>query len=283
MFGNKEGSCDPLVQVNINGIKKTTEYANDTLWPIFNETLYFEFANVSTIELQQTVIEISLYDHNTLATNSFLGKFTVDAAFIYQMNSDHELYRKWVILSDTTDSTEGVKGYLRVTINVLGPGDRPPVHNEKKDLKIKNDPGESNIFSPGHIDKTGYLLKFNLYRAEHLPPMDLYNNKIDPYLSISFAGVNILSSVINDERNPEFNESLRIPFTSPCLNRKIKWEMWDADPGVDERVGTFIADFPDKEELRVKQELRWANMYGPLFGVTGEKADYMTKFSDAGK
>lgn len=69
------------------------------------------------------------------------------------MNSDHELYRKWVILTDTTDATEGVKGYLRVTINVLGPGDRPPVHNAQKDLKNVDDDGQDNIFSAGHVDK----------------------------------------------------------------------------------------------------------------------------------
>lgn len=269
--------------MNINGVKKRTEYQNDTLCPIFNETLYFELTDVSEIQLEQTVIELSLYDHNSLATNTFLGKFTVDAAYIYQMNSDHELYRKWVILTDTTDATEGVKGYLRVTINVLGPGDRPPVHDANKDLKIKDDAGENHIFSPGHVEKKGYLVKFNLYKAEHLPPMDLYNNKIDPYLVISFAGVCIKSKYVNDARNPEFNQCLNIPLTLPCLNRKIKCEIWDSDPGVDERAGTFIVAFPDKEEDRKKQPPRWANMYGPLFGVFGEKADYMTKFSEAGK
>ena len=223
-----------------------------------------------------------MYDHNIFTSNDFIGKFTVDAAYIYQLNSDHELYRKWVVLTDTTDVTEGVRGYLRVTINVLGPGDRPPVHDERKDLKIKDDAGENHIFSPGHIDKTWYLMKFNLYRAEHLPPLDLYNNKLDPYLSIAFAGVNIKSNYISDNRNPEFNECLHVPFTMPWLNRKIKWEMWDADPGVDERVGTFIVSFPDKEADLTRKDPMWANMYGPLYGVKGEKADYMTKFSDAG-
>lgn len=135
MFGNNEGSWDPIVEVKIWGQSKRTEYQSNTLSPIFNETLFFELSNVTQNELEEAVIELSLFDYNSLATNSFIGKFTVDAAYIYQMNSDHELYRKWVILTDTTDSTEGAKGYLRVSINVLGPGDRPPVHNALKDLK----------------------------------------------------------------------------------------------------------------------------------------------------
>ena len=39
--------------------------------------------------------------------------------------------------------------------------------------------------------------------------------------------------------------------------------------------------FPPAEE-RKKTKPRWVNLYGPLPGVTGEKADYMTKFSDSG-
>jgi hypothetical protein len=199
------------------------------------------------------------------------------------MNSDHELYRKWVILTDTTDATEGVKGYLRVSINVLGPGDRPPVHNEQKDVKNREDDGESNIFSPGHITKKGLLLSFNLYRAEHLPPTDLYNNKTDAYLKISFAGIGICSKEIQDDRNPEWNEQLQIPLTLPIMNRKIRCEIWDADWGRDERTGTFIVPFPTKKEDQIETEPRWANMYGPPFGEFGSKADYMTKYSDFGK
>jgi len=121
------------------------------------------------------VITLSLYDHNSFAFDSFLGCFTVDVAYIYQMNADHELYRKWVVLSDTSDATEGVKGYLRVTINVLGPGDRPPVHDERRDLKDREDNGEEDLFSPGHVDRTEMIIKLDIYRAEHLPPMDWYN------------------------------------------------------------------------------------------------------------
>ena len=51
------------------------------------------------------------------------------------MNKDHELYRMWVAMTDTTDETQAVNGYLKITINVLGPGDKPPVHDPLKNLK----------------------------------------------------------------------------------------------------------------------------------------------------
>lgn len=102
-------------------------------------------------------------------------------------------------------------------------------------------------------------------------------------MKVSFAGIGIESKEVEDDRNPVFDQQLRIPIILPCMNRKIRWEIWDADWGRDERTGTFIAQFPTKEKDRVKQEAKWANMYGPAFGVSGEKADYMTKFSDSGK
>jgi len=57
--------------------------------------------------------------------------------------------------------------------------------------------------------------------------------------------------------------------------------VWDDDAGANERVGTFVVRFPDEKD-RVKQDARWANMYGPFPGISGEKADYMSKFSDFG-
>ena len=85
-----------MVEVKVGDQKKNSNYASDTLSPIFNETLFFDLKNVSTTDLEDTVISLSLYDHNSVAFNAFLGAFSVDAAYIYQMNGDHELYRSWV-------------------------------------------------------------------------------------------------------------------------------------------------------------------------------------------
>lgn len=35
--------------------------------------------------------------------------------------------RKWLLLSDADDSSSGGRGYLKVSIIVLGAGDEPPV------------------------------------------------------------------------------------------------------------------------------------------------------------
>lgn len=38
--------------------------------------------------------------------------------------------RKWLLLSDPDDSSSGAKGYLKVSIIVLGTGDEPPVSRQ---------------------------------------------------------------------------------------------------------------------------------------------------------
>ena len=41
---------------------------------------------------------------------------------------NHSLNRKWLLLSDTGDQVTNAKGYLKVSVNVLGPGDEITVN-----------------------------------------------------------------------------------------------------------------------------------------------------------
>ncbi|NXY17891.1 MYOF protein, partial [Atrichornis clamosus] len=41
--------------------------------------------------------------------------------------SGHAVMRKWLLLSDPEDTNSGAKGYMKVSMFVLGTGDEPPV------------------------------------------------------------------------------------------------------------------------------------------------------------
>lgn len=90
---------------------------------------------MSVDDLETAMVKISLLDHDFIGSNNMIGQFTVDLAYIYRMNKDHELYRMWVGMTDANDETQAINGFLKITINVLGPGDKPPVHDPLKDLK----------------------------------------------------------------------------------------------------------------------------------------------------
>lgn len=41
--------------------------------------------------------------------------------------SGHAVMRKWLLLNDPEDTNSGPKGYMKVSMFVLGTGDEPPV------------------------------------------------------------------------------------------------------------------------------------------------------------
>lgn len=43
------------------------------------------------------------------------------------VSSGHAVMRKWLLLSDIDDSSSGAKGYLKVSMFVVGTGDESPV------------------------------------------------------------------------------------------------------------------------------------------------------------
>jgi len=276
-------TADPMVEVEVLGQSKCTDYKPGTLNPNFNEMLFFNFDKVKQHELETAMISISLFDHDFVGSNNLIGKFTVDIAYIYRMNQEHELYRMWVALTDPADETSEIKAFLRITINVLGPGDKPPVHDPLKHLVDRNDNGVNKLFTPSRVKLTGHIIKLAVYRAEHLAPLDLAINSVDPYVKVSFAGTKAESKTVSENRNPEFNQELQIACKLPTMNNQIKIEVWDDDLLNDERVGTHYINF---NEVRGKQSaLRWINLYGPPLlpgDVKNEYADLMTLQGDKG-
>lgn len=54
-----------------------------------------------------------------------IGAFSCDAGLVYDMNK-HTVLNKWLLLSDPEEQA-GVRGYLKVSIAILGPGDEAMV------------------------------------------------------------------------------------------------------------------------------------------------------------
>jgi hypothetical protein len=104
--------------------------------------------------------QFSVFDSNKLLRNELIGSFQFDASTVY-LNNDHEFYRQvrergrrlfvfgwacgacageplcilfpsivrmlmqWVALVDDLDEKdEGIQGYLRLSVAVVGPGDK---------------------------------------------------------------------------------------------------------------------------------------------------------------
>ncbi len=85
--------------------------------------------------------------------------------------------KTWFTLFDFEEEVEGCIGFVKATIEVLGPGDEPTITEA-----ITDDPSvEKTVISP-KIRPKGHLIMAEIYRAEFLSPIGFANRKVDPYV-----------------------------------------------------------------------------------------------------
>uniref|UniRef100_A0A8C3XEQ5 Myoferlin n=1 Tax=Cyanoderma ruficeps TaxID=181631 RepID=A0A8C3XEQ5_9PASS len=178
----------PVVKVHVCGQTHRTRIKRGNN-PFFDEVRTFLF-NAS--------LSFQVYDSHSLRADCLMGEFKVsvngDVCFI----SGHAVMRKWLLLSDPEDTNSGAKGYMKVSMFVLGTGDEPPRERDNE-----SDDVESNLLLPAGIALRWVTFLLKIYRAEDIPQMDdafaqtvkeIFGgeadkkNLVDPFVEVSFAG-----------------------------------------------------------------------------------------------
>uniref|UniRef100_A0A8C8RVZ6 Myoferlin n=1 Tax=Pelusios castaneus TaxID=367368 RepID=A0A8C8RVZ6_9SAUR len=152
--------------------------------------------------------EVSVYNSFSLRADSLMGEFKVR----------HAVMRKWLLLSDPEDTNSGAKGYLKVSMFILGAGDEPPRDNEKDDV-------ESNLLLPAGTSLRWITFLLKIYRAEDIPQMDdafaqtvkeIFGgdadkkNLVDPFVEVCFAGKKVCTNIIQKNANPQWNQVVNL-------------------------------------------------------------------------
>ena len=80
---------------------------------------------------------------------------------------DRCLWHKWVLLTDPGDKEAGPKGFLMISVAIIGPGDKirsPPKLTTVDEVDI-----ESNVLQPAgvQLQPTTYTIK--VFKAEDIP------------------------------------------------------------------------------------------------------------------
>ncbi|XP_058527935.1 myoferlin isoform X1 [Ochotona princeps] len=229
----------PVVKVHICGQTHRTRIKRGNN-PFFDE-LFFYNVHITPSELMDEIISIRVYNSHSLRADCLMGEFKIDVGFVYD-EPGHAVMRKWLLLNDPEDTSSGAKGYMKVSMFVLGTGDEPPP--EKRDRDSDSDDVESNLLLPAGIALRWVTFLLKIYRAEDIPQMDdafsqtvreIFGgsadkkNLVDPFVEVSFAGKKVCTNIIEKNANPEWNQIVNLQIKFPSMCEKIKLTIYDWD------------------------------------------------------
>lgn len=116
----------PMCRIACAHMNKFTKTIRSTNNPYWDEVFFFNFSQIAPADFFDRLIEFRVYDAQSYLKDALIGSFKMDIGYCYN-EPNHSLICKWLLLGDAEDCMSGAKGYLKVTINVLGPGDEAPV------------------------------------------------------------------------------------------------------------------------------------------------------------
>ncbi|NXD89569.1 MYOF protein, partial [Chaetorhynchus papuensis] len=121
----------PVVKVHVCGQTHRTRIKRGNN-PFFDE-IFFYNVHMTPLELLDETVSIrvrktSAYSQGCWMPVASSGHFTRLLRNIpVSCSSVFLVMRKWLLLSDPEDTSSGAKGYIKVSMFVLGTGDEPPV------------------------------------------------------------------------------------------------------------------------------------------------------------
>nr|XP_027775573.1 fer-1-like protein 5 [Marmota flaviventris] len=184
--------------------------------PFFNEIFFQNFHEIPA-KFFDEVILIQVVNSALPRSKAEIGRFQTDIGFIYHCPG-HAIIRKWLGLCHPNKSTSGVRGYLKVTICVLGAGDQAPV-----DQKLAYSTDDVQVFKSMAVPIKMAYLQFFIYCAE-----DLHSEKrpiVNPVLEVELIGEKLKTIVQTQTDNPIWNQILTFQIQMPCLSRYIKFRV----------------------------------------------------------
>ncbi|XP_035258485.1 myoferlin-like isoform X2 [Anguilla anguilla] len=229
----------PVVKVNICEETHRTRIKRGNN-PYFDEMFFYNM-NMLPSELFDEYIIIRVYDSSSLRADSLMGEFKMDIGYVYDEPA-HAIMRKWLLLNDPDDSSSGAKGYLKVSMFIVGTGDEPPV--ESREVNEDRDDMESNLLLPAGVTLRWITLTLKVFRAEDIPQMDdafaqsvkaIFGgdgdkkNLVDPFLEVQFAGKKLCTKILEKNANPEWNQMLKLQVKFPSMCERVKLTIFDWD------------------------------------------------------
>ena len=248
------GLSDPAVFVKAFGQQLRTSTRDKQASTVWDEHLFFESKHLTLDELNRSVVEIRVYDMDTVTRNDLIGQYSIDLPHVYY-EKDHELHRRWVTLSAPMWAREGtglqfnlgrvggvklavfdearggVQGYVKLSMTLLGPDDKPVVHEEEEEEEEGN---KGALLMPPSLKREVLYLVVGVLRAEQLPDMDttLAGGRttagLDAYVNLRFNGYSAKTAVVKS-KSPHWMHEFWIPVLVPSVGQLLTISVMDHD------------------------------------------------------
>ncbi|KAM6185251.1 fer-1-like protein 5 [Rhynchocyon petersi] len=213
----------PLVKVTIDNREYHTRIKRGNN-PFFNETFFENFHEIPA-KFFSKIILVQVMNSSALRFKSEIGRFQTDIGFIYY-SPGHTLLREWLGLCQPEDPGSGIRGYLKVTICVLGVGDQAMV-----DLMLSHgaDDTPPKLLKSATVPITMAQLYFFIYSAEDLQfsKSQDENPPGNPMLEVEISGKKLKTCVKTKTENPKWNQMLTFSIQLPFLSSYIKLNVLD--------------------------------------------------------
>jgi hypothetical protein len=272
------GMSDPFVTVEMFGKKQLTAVVSSTLNPVFDDLLIFNMKGLDKEEFEEALIKVTVKDSDLLTSNDMIGAYAFDATYVY-FQKDHELHNSWVGLINEKDvNDEGCQGYLKLSVQIVGPNDKLKIHHEVEGPADTDDQDiGSMVLMPPTIKKEQKWLVVTAHCGEYLPALDkavsvggldLSSAGIDAFYRAEFSDSKISSKVVTVKGksrhmlNPEWHWELWLPVLTPTATSRVKHSIWDYDMlDGNDIAGMFYSTFKETEKKK-KVGPRWVNLMG---------------------
>ncbi|XP_074066135.1 fer-1-like protein 5 [Macrotis lagotis] len=227
-------NIDPVVKILIGNHEYRTRIMKGNN-PFFNEKFFHNFHHIYPTDLFEEIILIKVMDSKAKRSNSEIGRCQIDIGIIY-FSPAHTFMRKWLGLCLSNQPNLGIRGYLKVTISVIGVGDQVPVDHEPL-----HETGEvdKNLFISATIPIQLATYSFFIYSAEDLHlkttvasrffshTVKERKSSMNPMLELEIAGKILKTSAKHHTEKPRWDQTLKFSVQLPCMTNHIKLRVLD--------------------------------------------------------
>ena len=237
-----------------------------TLTPVWDHQFNFEFEKLTKSQLETMKISFEVIDKGVVDLfNSHLGGYEVDLTTVY-FSLNHMFSKTWFTLFDFEEIYEGCMGFVKATIEILGPNDEPTINEA-----ITDDPSIEKTVISSKIKPKGHMIVSEVYRAEYIAPVNIGSRHVNPYVKVKYGGIEKATKKLENTSNPDFNQIMFIPVMLPNHSKNVYVELYDYGILNDSLVGSAIIPFNCFKDSDNFKPL-WVNIYGPPTSAIGKTA-----------